>query len=268
MASNDILKFFLFFHRWKFANSKLYRRTMSKKILTCSSQSASLPSFDDITNKTFVIDMDEWLLKSNSTFPYFMLVALEGGGFLRGFLLLFLYSFLQFFSEEVMLRVMVMVCFFGMKVDGFRLDRAILPKYFLENVALEGFEVLKKGLKEAKEVVCVSRRMPRVMVDGFLRDYMGVKEVAAREIGMKNGLFSGTLMDWDDKKLVRKLEAIGGDVMVFGSGFAKDSQQKSHLFSVRNSFKTFQFCLYIIYLFYLFTFMTYLLHISFDNRHI
>jgi glycerol-3-phosphate acyltransferase len=247
MASKDFLKSFLFLHRFlrrKVANSKLYRRTISTKLPKCPSQPASSPSFYDIANKTLVIDMDEWLLKSNSTFPYFMLVALEGGGFLRGFVLLFLYPFLQFFSEEVMLRVMVMVCFIGMKVDGFRLDRAILPKYFLENVALEGFEVLKKCLKEAKGVVCVSRRMPRVMVDGFLRDYMGVKEVVAREIGMKYGFFSGALMDWDDKKLVRKLEAIGGDVMAFGSCFAKDGLQKNHLFSVSNSFKTFQLCLY------------------------
>ncbi|KAF3332926.1 putative glycerol-3-phosphate acyltransferase 3 [Carex littledalei] len=125
--------------------------------------------------------MEEWLLKSNTTFHYFMLVALEGG--------------------DLMIRVMVMVCFCGMKVDGFRLGRAILPKYFLENVALEGFEVLRKGLKEAKGVVCVSRRMPRVMVDGFLRDYMGVKDVVGIEIGIKFGFFTGVSRDWDEQKL-------------------------------------------------------------------
>ncbi|KAJ1691615.1 hypothetical protein LUZ63_015770 [Rhynchospora breviuscula] len=230
MASKGFFtKSFLLYHRILHRNlsiGKLYRRTMSANLPRYPSQSTSPPSFDDISNKTLVIDMDEWLLKSHSTFPYFMLVALEGGGYLRGLLLLFSYLFLySFASEELMLKVMVMFSFCGMKVDGFRLDRAVLPKYFLDNVGLEGFEVLKKGLKEAKGVVCVSRRVPRVMVDGFLRDYMGVKDIMGREIGMKYGFFSGVLMDWNEDKLAQKLEGVGGDVMAFGSCFGKYSQQ-------------------------------------------
>lgn len=233
MASKGFVdKSFLSFHRFVHRMLANYRRILCTKLPKCRPQPLSVPSLDGISEKTLVIDMEEWLLRSNSTFPYFMLVALEGGGFLRGLCLLFLYSFIQFLNEELMLRVMVMVCFFGLKVDGFKLDRAVLPKYFLEEVALEGFEVLRRGLKEAKGVVCVSRRMPRVMVDFFLRDYMEVKEVVGREIGMKYGFFTGALMDWDDKNLVDKLEAIGGDVMAFGSSFGKDIQLQNHLFSV------------------------------------
>ncbi|XP_078149010.1 putative glycerol-3-phosphate acyltransferase 3 [Carex rostrata] len=231
MASKGFFsKSFLFFHRFLHRMLANYKRVLCTKLRKCRPQPPSLPSLDDISEKTLVIDIEEWLLKSNTTFHYFMLVALEGGGFFRGLVLLCIYPFLHFLNEELMVRVMVMVCFRGMKVDGFRLGRAILPKYFLENVALEGFEVLRKGLKEAKGVVCVSRRMPRVMVDGFLRDYMEVKEVVGIELGIRYGFFTGVSMDWDEQKLVNKLEAIGGDVMAFGSSFGMDSQQQDHPF--------------------------------------
>jgi glycerol-3-phosphate acyltransferase len=47
-------------------------------------------------DRTIVVDVDGGLLRSSSSglFPYFMLVALEAGGFLRGALLLLLYPLL------------------------------------------------------------------------------------------------------------------------------------------------------------------------------
>lgn len=224
-------KSFLLFHPIlyrRLMSGRLYRRSLSAKFPKFPPQPLSPPELDDISDKTLVIDMESWLLKSNSTFSFFMLVAMEGGSYLRGLLLLILYPFLLALDEGLRLRVMVMVCFFGMKVDWFKLDRAVLPKYFLENVTLEGFEVLRKGLEEAKAVVCVSRMMPRVMVDAFLKEYMGVKEVVGREIGVKYGYFSGVLMDLDEQELGKKLETIGGDVLEFGSSFGERVQQKNH----------------------------------------
>ncbi|KAL5996122.1 hypothetical protein ACLOJK_026195 [Asimina triloba] len=55
--------------------------------------------------------------------------------------------------------------------------RAVLPKYFLEDVGLEGYEVLKRGGRR----VGVSE-LPRVMVERFLKDYMGVEVVLGRDL--------------------------------------------------------------------------------------
>ncbi|KAJ3694051.1 hypothetical protein LUZ60_009531 [Juncus effusus] len=236
-------KLFLSFYRFlyrKLSNGKSYKRTASTKLPKCPPQYPSWLLFDNLSDKTLVIDIEGWLLKSNSTFNYFMLVALEGGGFLRGFLLLCLYPVLHFLSQELMLRVMIMICFFGLRVDGFKLDRAILPKYFLENVGLEGFEVLKKGLKEAKGVVCVSRVMPRIMVEAFMREYMGVEKVVGREIGVFWGYFNGVLMDWNENEFLGMLQPKGSvedylndDILGFGSSsFGKARQQKDHIFSL------------------------------------
>ena len=60
---------------------------------------ASLTKLDDqvLQNKTLVFNVEETLLKSFSMFPYFMLVAFEGGGPLRALILLFLYPFMCIF---------------------------------------------------------------------------------------------------------------------------------------------------------------------------
>ncbi|KAL5999561.1 hypothetical protein ACLOJK_037846 [Asimina triloba] len=66
---------------------------------------------------------------------------------------------------------------FGYWKEGLMVGRAVLPKYFLEDVGLEGYEVLKRGGRR----VGVSE-LPRVMVEGFLKDYMGVEVVLGRDL--------------------------------------------------------------------------------------
>ena len=58
------------------------------------------PTLSDLSTKTLVFDVEGGLLRSFFAFPYFMLVALEAGGFLRGLLLLLLYSLVRCLDEE------------------------------------------------------------------------------------------------------------------------------------------------------------------------
>ncbi|CAA6662197.1 unnamed protein product [Spirodela intermedia] len=108
-----------------------------------------------------------------------MVVALEGGGLLRAILLL-----------ETSIRAMTLICFCGVSVSNFRGGAAVLPKHLLGDVGREGFQLLMAGERK----VCLSR-MPKVMVEEFLRKYLGVEVVVAREMKVAGGYYTGFMED-------------------------------------------------------------------------
>ncbi|XP_008809277.1 probable glycerol-3-phosphate acyltransferase 3 [Phoenix dactylifera] len=182
------------------------------------------PSQEKLSSQVLVCDVEGGLLRSSSTFPYFMLVALEGGEFLRGLLLLLLYPLICLVSHEVGLRLMVMVAFCGLKKDGFRVGRAVLPKFFLEDVGLEGFEVLRRGGKR----MCVSS-MPRVMVEGFLKEYLEVEVVLGRELKELGGYYTG-LMEKESQAWegMNSKELFGGEGEMKAGAIGFGSYLSSH----------------------------------------
>ncbi|CAI9769336.1 unnamed protein product [Fraxinus pennsylvanica] len=121
--------------------------------------------------------MEEALLKSSSLFPYFMLVAFEAGSLIRALVLFLSYPFVCLFGKEIGIRIMVLICFCGIKKANYRLGRSVLPKFFLKDVGYEGFQVVMKYKKK----VAVSD-MPNLMVEGFLRDCLDVNAVVGRDL--------------------------------------------------------------------------------------
>ncbi|XWS76680.1 hypothetical protein CRYUN_Cryun01aG0198500 [Craigia yunnanensis] len=198
---------FFFFYRVVFRqskNPKALHRNVSN-IHAKDGKYHKYPSFahrSNLSNQTLVFNVEEALLKSSSLFPYFMLVAFEAGGLLRAFILFVLYPFLCLVSEEMGLKIMVLVCFFGIKKKSFRVGSAVLPKFFLEDVGLETFEMLKKGGKK----VAVSN-FPQVMIESFLRDYLEIDFVVGRELKVFCGYFLGVM---EEKKRCTALEEIIG----------------------------------------------------------
>ncbi|WCJ44546.1 glycerol-3-phosphate acyltransferase 3 [Euphorbia peplus] len=93
---------------------------------------------------------------------------------------------------------MVFVSFFGIRKDGFRAGTAVLPKFFLEDVGLEGFE----GIMRFEKKIGVSNKLPRIMVEGFLKDYIGVEGVLGRELKVVYGYFVGLM---DEKESLIKI---------------------------------------------------------------
>ncbi|WOL15974.1 hypothetical protein Cni_G24756 [Canna indica] len=140
----------------------------------------------NLCDNTLILDVEGGLLRSSSLFPYFMVVALEAGCILRGLVLLLLYPLLCCLTREAGIRVMVFLCFSGIKEKEFRVGKAVLPKHLLEDVGLEAFEVLRRARKK----VCVSS-LPRVMVEEFLKEYLEVQEVAGRELKVIRGYYTG-----------------------------------------------------------------------------
>lgn len=151
---------------------------------------------------TVVFNVEGSLLRSPSLFPYFMLVAFEAGSLIRALVLLILYPILSLLSHEHSLNVMIMVSFFGLKKKSFRVGSSVLPKYFLENVGDEAFEVLKR----AKTKVAVTN-LPQVMVESFLSDYLEIDFVDGRELKVVCGYYVGLMEDRTNSILENILEA-------------------------------------------------------------
>ncbi|CAM8987796.1 unnamed protein product [Rhodiola kirilowii] len=155
---------------------------------------SSVTSGSEFVKDTVMIcDVEGGLLRSSSLFPYFMLVAFEAGSILRALVLLALYPFLCLIkSEELRLRIMVLVCFIGIRKDGFKIGSSVLPKFLSEDVGLEAFEVMNK--KRVVQKVGVSN-MPRIMIESFLKDYLGFDCVIGRELKVLCGYFVGLMED-------------------------------------------------------------------------
>ncbi|XP_010259209.1 PREDICTED: probable glycerol-3-phosphate acyltransferase 2 [Nelumbo nucifera] len=163
-----------------------------------------LQKLPSLANRALIFDVEGALLRSSSLFPYFLLVAFEAGSLLRALVLFLLYPILCVVSEDMGLKIMVFVCFLGIKKHSFRVGTAVLPKFFLEDVGLEGFqEVMRSGRKLAVTA------LPTVMVEGFLRDYLGVESVVGRELKQFRGYFLGFMENKERSSLV--LEKVLGE---------------------------------------------------------
>ncbi|KAL2491223.1 putative glycerol-3-phosphate acyltransferase 3 [Abeliophyllum distichum] len=164
--------------------------------------------------------MEEALLKSSSLFPYFMLVAFEAGGLFRALVLFLSYPFVCLFSKEIGIKIMVLICFCGIKRANYRLGRSVLPKFLLEDVGYEGFQVVMRYKKK----VAVSD-IPNVMVEGFLRDCLDVNAVIGRDLKVFFGYFVGLMEVKRDINIVMN-EIIGQENMNrLLVGFGSASQQ-------------------------------------------
>ncbi|CAL4976671.1 unnamed protein product [Urochloa decumbens] len=173
-----------------------------------------------VQNEVLILDIEGGLLRSQSLFPYFILVAIEAGSFLRGLILLCLYPLLSFLTQEVQSRVMAMVCFLGLTEEKVtRVARATLPKHFLEDIGWEGLEVVR-GFKR---VVGVSRMIPRVMLEDFLKEYIGLEMVVGRELKIVRGRYVGLLETEGERRL--SLDKLEGTQMV---GFGSSSSYFNH----------------------------------------
>jgi hypothetical protein len=188
-----------FLQRLGCRSSTSSRRTNLNDPSTKSRPSVSLEGETEASHtyksKTMVVDVEGCLLRSCSTFPYFMVVALEagggGGGLLRGLLLLLSYPFICLLGHEMGLSLMVMLTVCGLREEALiRVGKAVLPKHLLEDVGLPAFEMLKKMDHGQGRVICASR-MPRVMVEAFLREYLEVEHVLGRELKMIGGVCTG-----------------------------------------------------------------------------
>ncbi|KAG9130566.1 hypothetical protein Leryth_011821 [Lithospermum erythrorhizon] len=135
-----------------------------------------------IDHNSIAADLDGTLLISRSSFPYFMLIAIEAGSYLRGLVLLLCFPIIAiayvFFSEALAIQMLIYISFAGLKVRDIELvSRAVLPRFYATDVRPESFEVFEKCKK--KVVVTAN---PSIMVEPFVKDYLGGDKVLGTEI--------------------------------------------------------------------------------------
>ncbi|KAJ3702724.1 hypothetical protein LUZ61_006429 [Rhynchospora tenuis] len=176
-------------------------------------------------NQTVVANMDGTLLCGGSLFPYLALVAFEAGGVFRLLFLLllsplagFLYCFI---SEAAGIQVLIFATIVGMRVtDMESVARAVLPKFYAADLHPETWPVFSTFGRR-----CVITATPRIMVEPFLKDYLGVDIVIGTEISMWQGRATG-LVSWpgvlvEDKKADAMMEVFGEKMPEVGLGGRK-----------------------------------------------
>lgn len=170
--------FFLFFFFVFFIGKVLF-----SSIAKCDVQGRNRMS------QTIVCDIHGVILKTQAFFPFFMLVAFEGGSIFRAFLLLMSCPFLMVCDHEMKIKVMTFITFCGLKIkDMENVSRAVLPKFYLENLNVHVCEIFAgTGSK------VVITNVPRVMVEGFLKEYLSVGDVIGTELHAIGGYFTGCL---------------------------------------------------------------------------
>lgn len=153
-------------------------------------------------------DMDGTLLRGRSSFPYFALVAFEVGGIFRLLLLLLcspLAGVLYYFiSEPAGIQVLIFATFVGMKVSDIEsVARAVLPKFYASDLHPEAWRVFSSCGKR-----CVLTANPRIMVEAFLKDFLGADMVLGTEVDTYKGRATGLVRGGGVLVGKRKAEAL------------------------------------------------------------
>ncbi|CAL1392022.1 unnamed protein product [Linum trigynum] len=142
-------------------------------------------------NDTVVADMDGTLLCGRSSFPYFALIAFEVGGVLRLLFLLlaspFAAALYYLISESAGIQVLIFAAFAGARVaDIESVARAVLPKFYSGDLHPDTWRVFSSCGRR-----WVLTANPRIMVEPFLKEFLGADVVMGTEVGAVRGRATG-----------------------------------------------------------------------------
>ncbi|KAL5217271.1 hypothetical protein ABZP36_017955 [Zizania latifolia] len=148
-------------------------------------------SSEDRGGDTVVADLDGTLLCGRSSFPYFAHMAYETGSALRLLMLVLLAPLagLLYYSvsESAGIQVLIFASMAGVRVvDIEAVARAVLPKYYCSDIHPESWRVFSACGRR-----CVLTANPRIMVEAFLKEYVGADTVVGTELVIWRGRATG-----------------------------------------------------------------------------
>lgn len=132
--------------------------------------------------ETVASELEGTLLKDPDPFSYFMLVAFEASGLIRFAFLLMVWPIIRFLemigTEEAGLKLMIFVAVCGVPESEIEsVARAVLPKFYMDDLDMEAWKVF--SLYDRRVVVT---KMPRVMVERFVKEHLRADEVIGSEL--------------------------------------------------------------------------------------
>ncbi|PPS11705.1 hypothetical protein GOBAR_AA08947 [Gossypium barbadense] len=135
-----------------------------------------------VMENSIVSEFEGILLKDSDPFSYFMLVAFEASGLIRFALLLLCWPVIRFLDALGMgdagLKLMVFVATAGLRVLEIEsVSRAVLPKFFMDDIDMEAWRVFSRYNKRV-----VVTKMPRIMVERFVKEHLRADEVVGSEL--------------------------------------------------------------------------------------
>ncbi|KAF5776077.1 putative glycerol-3-phosphate 1-O-acyltransferase [Helianthus annuus] len=183
--------------------------------------------FSTVNHRSIAADLDGTLLNSTSAFPYYMLVAIEAGSLLRGLILLLSFPIIAiayiFVSEALAIKMLIFISFAGIKAREIELaSRAVLPRFYAADVRSDSFEVFDRC--QRKVVVTAN---PTVMVEAFVKEYLGADKVIGTEIEIDAKTKKATGFVKEPGVLVGRLKRVavvkefGGELPDIGIGDRK-----------------------------------------------
>ncbi|KAJ7568621.1 hypothetical protein O6H91_01G041000 [Diphasiastrum complanatum] len=247
MSKMRLQEYFTFVF-WGWSASLLHGNQRTSGFINADGRFPSLESVEHARLESTVViaDLEGTLLRSSSSFSYYMLVALEAGSALRALLLLTVVPITWLlhyaFSEEASLRVLVFVTFAGLKARPVKtVAQGVLPRFCLEDMSLHPFKVFTSC---SKKYAITS--MPRIMIEPFVKEYLNVEQVLGTELQVtENGVYTGFVKQpgiiVGKNKVKAMKENFGGDYPDICLGDGKNDYQflalckKSYLVSANTS---------------------------------
>lgn len=143
-----------------------------------------------------ISELEGTLLKDKDPFSYFMLVAFEASGLIRFAILLAFWPIIRLLDlcgkGDYGLKLTIFVATAGLRISEIEsVARAVLPKFYLDDIDMEAWRLFSSCDKRV-----VVTKMPRVMVERFVKEHLRADEVIGRDLVVNRfGFATGFVKD-------------------------------------------------------------------------
>ncbi|KAL7586566.1 glycerol-3-phosphate acyltransferase 5 [Lactuca sativa] len=146
--------------------------------------------------ESVISELEGTLLKNHDPFSYFMLVAFEASGLIRFASLLLFWPIIKLLDAcgkpDFGLKLAIFLATAGVPMSEIEsVARAVLPKFYFDDLDLDAWRIL--NMCDRRVVVT---KMPRVMVERFVKEHLRADEVIGTELVVSRfGFATGLVQD-------------------------------------------------------------------------